>query len=1290
MNVEISKKIGEIAALFKNTKYKEIYTGMMKKYTYKIVLLALLTLGTVTNLWAQNNAGTIRGTVKDEKDAVVGDAAVLLYLDDNLVEAKKSDPNGTFSFVNLNPGSYTIKINKIGYKDFVKEDIEVTPNNTKNIILDIETKNYVFSPTTVKKNRDQEKSLKNDQTTTTISQARLVQTGQRGFTSLAGLSSGVTATASGLSGRGSRTDATAYFIDGVRVFSNTISQGMSGSVDILQAGIPAQYGDFTGLGVSITTKGGVSARKSKSIEIVSSSMFNPYHNNLIEGFIATPILFKTNPLYSSTSVGEPKKIAIAALNFGGNFSYQRDVPSYIGYYQIKDEALAELEKNPLAVNKDGGFVNAASFLGANDFNNVKVRENARSYSSNMQAKLDFRLSDLSTLSFFTNFVYGNSTAPGSSNGAMMTYKTNPLNTQTSVLSYLKFTQRFKDPDSTKRANGSTLNNAYFTVRFDYQSTWTKSQDANFRDNIFEYGFIGKFKHYPTEAYSFNLAANPNSPAKMFVDQNGDTVYLKNFYEQSGFRDTSIKFIASDINQVRANYTQNVFDKTEEQGGRITSDNQILFNQGLLNGYNPNSIYSLFNVPGIQQASYSKAQSERYTLYALGEAELKGAAKADKKSSSHALQFGLTYEQTVNRGYGLAANNLWRLMYQLANSHISELDKSNPILVYDANGTFQDTVKYNRLVSADKQSNFDREFRNKLISQGATDVYGKPVTATTFIDVNSYNPGDFKLNMFSADELLNNGSSFVNYYGYDHLGNKLRGRPSINDFLQDKNKRSIGAFMPIYTAAWFQDKFYLDELEFRLGLRLERYDANQLVLKDPYSLYPIRTAGEVNSIDGNPISHPSNIGSDYAVYVNDVKNPTKILGYRSENTWYDATGKQLSTPDLIANQTSNGKIAPYLVNPNQTEITENSFKDYKPKVNILPRVFFKFPLNNKSLFYASYDVLAQRPSAGANFLTIDDYFYMLQKNSGTLANPALTSRITTDYQIGFKQQVSKSTLLSVISYYRETKNDISVYQYNQAYPLTYISYNNIDFSTVKGFILELDYKSKKNISLNGNYTLQIADGTGSNINSQRALIASNQPNLRSLFPLGDLDIRHQLKGIFNWEFLDDNKAKKTVYYGPVIGKTKILKNTNFNVTYSATSGLPYTATSAPVQLGSADRATIKGTPYGSRLPWQFNTNLNISKDIMLNWNDKTTGKSKGAYLQVYYLITNLLNTKNVFGVYQYTGTASDDGFLNSAKGQQYLSTTLSSEAYNYYYRTAVNSPGNYQAPRFMRIGAKLYF
>lgn len=1266
---------------------------MKIKFTLRSTLMTLFVLGANVLGYAQSNNGFIRGTVYRDNKPIGSVEVILKDENDDSIKMVKSEINGEYIFANLPVGLYSIQVKAVpvteskGFAGYESQPINVTIEGQ---VLNISLVSKVDDKKTVRVVGAKTK-VGDAATNTTRKLSDAAKTGVRNISSLAALSGGVNSGPSGLSNRGSRTDANAYYIDGVRVNNASLTQAFGSQVDFMQAGIPAQYGDFTGLGVSITTRGGaISSRKAGSLEMRSSSLFNPYHNNLIEGFYATPILFKINPDFK-TGKSKTKRIPVAAMNVAGNFSYVREPsPSYIGYYVIKDDKLAQIEQNPLLINKDGGFVHAANYLTEADYNKVKVRPNVYAMSSSAQAKFDFKMGQYGTLTAFGNFAYSNSVNGGNN---IMAYKNNPMSSSTYVLGYVKYTQSFKGPDSLSKATKTTLNNTYFTLRFDYQSTWAKSMDRDHRDNYFDYGYIGQFKHYPTEFYSYyGNMNNPNQQPRKFVDQNGDTVFLRNFWEQTGFRDTAIRFTQADINTVRGNYTKSLYEKYADFGANITSDAQILQGLGLLNGYTPINIYSLWNTPGTPLAGYSKSQNERYTLFAMGETEVKGPLNSSKKASSgHKLQFGISYEQSVSRSYGLGATNLWRLMYQYANSHIAELDKSNPILSYDANGVFTDTVRYNRLINSSKQSTFDRNFRNKLISQGATDVYGRKINESTFIDINSYKPSDFTPDMFSADELLNNGSAIVSYNGYDHLGNKLRGRPDVNDFLQDKNKRSIGAFMPIYTATWFQDQFFFKDLEFRLGLRIERYDANQLVLKDPYSLYPIRQVGEVSEIDGVAVNHPSNIGSDYAVYVDDVKNPRKILGYRKDNTWYDENGTQLSSPDLIASRTSNGKIAPYLVDPNQTDVTANSFKDFKPKVNVLPRVFFKFPLNKTSLFFASYDVLAQRPSA--NFATIDDYVFLNQKSTNALANPAMTSRLTTDYQIGFKQDLGKGTQFNITSYYRETRNDISAFQFNNAYPITYISYNNLDFSTVKGVIIGLDYKSDNNVTLSGNYTLQFADGTGSNINSQRALIASNQPNLRTLFPLGDLDIRHQFKAIFNWEFFDGkgigkDKAKRE-YRGPIIGKTKIFSNTNFNTVFTATSGLPYTATSQPVQLGSVDRAPIKGTPFGSRLPWQLNVNLNIQKDIPLEWKNKK-GKEKKAALQVYYYVTNLFNTRIVYSVNPYTGATDDDGFLNSPKGQQALANQLSAEAYSFYYRTAVNSPFNYQTPRLMYLGAKFSF
>ena len=77
--------------------------------------------------------------------------------------------------------------------------------------------------------------------------------------------------------------------------------------------------------------------------------------------------------------------------------------------------------------------------------------------------------------------------------------------------------------------------------------------------------------------------------------------------------------------------------------------------------------------------------------------------------------------------------------------------------------------------------------------------------------------------------------------------------------------------------------------------------------------------------------------------------------------------------------------------------------------------------------------------------------------------------------------------------------------------------------------------------------------------------------------------------------------------------------------------------------------LKGTYSGSRLPWQFRFDLRVDKDIYFNLRKPKEGKEgKQAYLNVYFQILNVLNTKNVVNVYPYTGNADDDGYLVSTR------------------------------------------
>ena len=637
------------------------------------------------------------------------------------------------------------------------------------------------------------------------------------------------------------------------------------------------------------------------------------------------------------------------------------------------------------------------------------------------------------------------------------------------------------------------------------------------------------------------------------------------------------------------------------------------------------------------------------------------------------------------------------MRGLTNSQLAELNISNPQLVY-RDGVFMDSIYYFRQYVSQLQRNFDVNLRQKL---------GLPVDGVDFIDINSfdYNSNSinyydanqqlhtvsitdpiFSIDMFNVDELLDNGDAKVGYRGYDYLGNKLSTKPAWEDFFTAKDNngnytRPIGAYEPIYIAGYIQDKFAFKDLIFNIGLRVDRFDANQPVLKDPYLFNPAKTTGEVGELNGQPVSHPANIGSDYVVYVDNINSPTEITGYRFESDWYNAEGTVITDPKVL--DRGNG-ISPYLVDPSVTAVQADVFKDYEPQTNFMPRISFSFPISDDALFYAHYDILTQRPTGG-NVIDPVSYYFIRTSAAGTLNNPALQPQKTIDYELGFQQKINNASSLKLAVFYREMRDDIQQYRFTGAYPRTYYSYTNIDFGTVKGLTLTYDLRRTNNARVRFNYTLQFAEGTGSDPNAAAAIIRSEQPNLRTLNPLS-FDRRHQ----FNIS-IDYRWGVGKDYNGPVIHRKKsgkapvqLLSNFGANFTITGGSGTPYTKSSKIMAYGAM--GPIKGSINGARLPWQFVINMRVDKDFLFAMGKK----KKGGSINVYLDILNLLNTKNVTGVYPATGSAQDDGYLSAPEYQNQINQQVSTQSYRDLYSVYIAYPYNYSSPRQIRLGLMFNF
>ena len=583
------------------------------------------------------------------------------------------------------------------------------------------------------------------------------------------------------------------------------------------------------------------------------------------------------------------------------------------------------------------------------------------------------------------------------------------------------------------------------------------------------------------------------------------------------------------------------------------------------------------------------------------------------------------------------------------------------------------------------------------------------------------PSQFRLDMFSADEILNSGSALATYYGYDYLGNRQNGQINFNDYFTKRDAngnrtREIGAFRPNYIAGYIQDKFEFKDILFNVGVRVERYDANTKVLRDPYSIYQTYKASDVSSTTARTLNGsgiPANIGDDYVVYVNDnASTAPVIVAYRNGDTWYDRNGNE--TPDfrtitsdqeLVANGVA--RMEPFLQKTGGNVVTmdndnydpNTSFVDFKPQVNVMPRLSFSFPIADKALFYAHYDVLVQNPKYASAYFnevyaTPYDYFYISQNSNSFLPNPDLKPERFYDYELGFQQTISNSSALALNAFYKERKDMIQVRPYLNAYPTTYYTYGNRDFATTKGLILKYDLRRTNHIAMNVSYTLQFAEGSGSGSQSSTGgglspgslltvVIAEGVPNLRFGYPL-DVDSRHIINASIDYRF-DDAE-------GPLVGNKHIFENAGINLLGRARSGEPWT------RYAYAGQQVVRGEIFGSRLPWHYMLDMRIEKSFAVAFGKKDekgnrTGKSLGMNAFVY--ITNLLNTKDILSVNGFTGSPDGDGFLVSEQGQRRLQTTEDARAYSDLYNVYRNNFSNETGfrlnfPRQINIGLGINF
>ncbi len=1264
-------------------------------------------------IFAQNSG--IKGNLQDERGNPIINGAVLVTEGGQQKGQTLTDFDGDFVVKPLNGGRYDVKFSYQGH-DVTYSNVVVAADqivtvkaklttaaivkqNGKDVAVEVHAVRGFQAPIIDPENPG-------GRQVKTAEQIERAPT--RNTSDIASLSTQVYQSGSGggLSIGGARTSGTKFVVDGVQLppgatnFTNQ-APGSVETITTFSSGIPARYGDASGGLVTITTKGATATHRGN---LQYEHSFEGYNNNQLTLNLSGPLLRKKD------SFGNYRPIIGYSLTADGIYSDDQG-PSYYSVYNVNADRLAQFQEHPLTLIQQNGVTRtdySTNYLQANDFYTTKKHQNAEYRRGQIGGKVDVSLSDnLSLRVGGSYFIVDN---PEYSRTLALFSLENTARTMSQTgRGYIRFTQKFGNKVSSDQLKDNAITNAFYTVQADYQKDYSTTQDKNLKHNTFDYGYVGKFEELYRPAYSVGS-----------LDDASGVVGVR----LRGYIPAGVIFTPSDKNPVRANYTKDFYalnpaplSQTDIQAGR-----------GLRNGDAPPDVYGLFSNVGAYASGRSGWRQSNNDQVAVG---IDASFDLKHKKTTHSVEFGLYYQQRNERFYSINGAGLWGLMRQLTNRVVNQEVATKPTFIKNGvryslddvnsgkiNPSTSDTIVYDRKVDATAYSAFDLRLREKLYKSGQISNF------FDYINTDKYDPSVYSLDLFGADDLLNSGTSQVGYHGYDYTGKLLTGNVNFNDFWTSKStitlddgqkfsyyNRPIGAYRPNYIAGYLSDYIQYKDFRITLGVRVERFDNNTKVLRDPYSLYPVATVADAPYISA---AKPANIGDDYVVYVggNSASNPKPtVIGYRNGDTWYDKTGREVQDPQVLKTGTNSAALQPLLQATLQSQTQgnikdssfnpDNSFTDYKPQVNVMPRINFSFPLSDNALFYAHYDVLYQRPQGGLAYGVQTDYLFLDQNPSDIYANSNLKPERAIDYEVGFQQRLSDRSGITFSGFYKERKDQIQVRPYLYAYPITYYTYGNRDFSTYKGLSLAYELRRLGNLSLNINYTLSFTEGTGSSAASANGgdgnrvsssgvlsqLVASGLPNLRTQFPL-TFDSRHNINAQIDYRFAGDRR-------GPIVGGIHPFENAGVQFIFRARSGEPYTkyASAQNQQSGSSNSPVIEGTINGSRLSGHYGFDVNVDKTISLKNRKPKEGevaRPSRLGLNIYAYSKNLFNIRDVQSVYGYTGRADDDGFLTSSIGIQTIGNQADAQSFTTLYNIHSQNPDFIGGPRTIFVGLRLNF
>ena len=239
--------------------------------------------------------------------------------------------------------------------------------------------------------------------------------------------------------------------------------------------------------------------------------------------------------------------------------------------------------------------------------------------------------------------------------------------------------------------------------------------------------------------------------------------------------------------------------------------------------------------------------------------------------------------------------------------------------------------------------------------------------------------------------------------------------------------------------------------------------------------------------------------------------------------------------------------------NTGEINPKGLEKTPAFSSLSPRLSFSFPVTEQTVFHTQFGKFVQQ----SRLRDLYNGMYGIGGNLiGGLFIGAPTGwnvrpTRTTQYEVGFTQQISDFISFDITGYYKDVQGQIEFDLQPVATGSPFQAYNvlkNGDFATTKGVELSFTMRRIERLQVNGSVSFQNALGTGSNANSHAGIVGAPVDGVTVYKPatVEPLDFNKAVTGNLNIDYRFSKSEESS-----------ILRQLGFSVLLKFDSGHPYT-------------------------------------------------------------------------------------------------------------------------------------